>query len=148
MESEMAHLIYSLLPMPPRKIVYIHPHESVKRCIDLMVDHDIGAVVVVDENNQLVGIVSERDIVRSCLHRCVDLNTGRVSEIVYSNVSILSPHDTVEKAMQIITQTKRRHLLIRENEEFLAILSIGDLLLHLLDDKARVIEHLEQYIHM
>ena len=143
----MAHLIYSVLPMPPRKIAYIHPNESVKKCIDLMVDLDIGAVVVVDEENKLVGIVSERDIVRSCLHKCVDLNTGKVSDIVYTKVSILSPHDTVEKAMQVITQTKRRHLLIRENDEFVAILSIGDLLFHLLDDKARVIEHLENYIN-
>ncbi|MBL7480049.1 CBS domain-containing protein [Legionella bononiensis] len=143
----MAHLIYSVLPMPPRKIVYIHPNESVKKCIDLMVDMDIGAVVVVDSENKLIGIVSERDIVRSCLHQCVDLNAGKVSDVVFTKVSILSPHDTVEKAMQVITQTKRRHLLIRENDEFLAILSIGDLLLHLLDDKARVIEHLEHYIH-
>ncbi|KTD47582.1 CBS domain-containing protein [Legionella quateirensis] len=143
----MAHLIYSVLPMPPRKIVYIHPNESVKKCIELMVDLDIGAVVVVDAENKLIGIVSERDIVRSCLNKCVDLNKGKVSDVVFTNVSILSPHDTVEKAMQVITQTKRRHLLIRENDEFLAILSIGDLLFHSLDDKARVIEHLENYIH-
>ncbi|CAM3036546.1 CBS domain-containing protein [Legionella worsleiensis] len=143
----MAQLIYSILPMPPRKIVYIHPNESVKHCINLMVEQDIGAAVVIDEDKQLVGIVSERDIVRSCLHRCIDMNTGRVSDVVYTSPSILSPHDTVEKAMQVMSQTKRRHILIREDKEFLAILSIGDILVHLLEDKARVIEHLEHYIH-
>ncbi|WP_298623613.1 CBS domain-containing protein [uncultured Legionella sp.] len=143
----MAQLIYSVLSMPPRKIVTIHPDERVKKCIDLMADLDIGAVVVLDHEQKLAGIVSERDIVRSCLHQCVDLNTGKVSDVMYTNVSILSPHDTVDKAMQVITQTKRRHVLIRENGEFLAIVSIGDLLFHLLDDNARVIEHLENYIH-
>lgn len=142
----MAHLIHSVLPVPPRKIIYIHKDEDIKKCIDLMVDLDIGAVVVVDNENKLVGIVSERDIVRSCLHKCVDLNSAKVVDVVYTKVSILSPHDTVEKAMQVITQTKRRHILIQENDDFVAILSIGDLLYHLLDDKARVIEHLENYI--
>lgn len=142
----MAHLIHSVLPMPPRKIVYIHPDESLTKCIDLMANMDIGAVVVVDEENKLVGIVSERDIVRSCLHQCVDLNTAKVSDVVYTKVSILSPHDTIDKAMHVISQTKRRHLLIREHDQFVAIISIGDLLFHLLDDNARVIKHLEQYI--
>lgn len=146
MEFEMAHLIHSVLPNPPRKIVYIHPDDTVKKSIDLMNDLDIGALVVVDTENKLVGIVSERDIVRSCLHQCLDLNSAKVSEVVFTQVTILSPHDTVERAMQAITETKRRHILICENGEFLAILSIGDLLYHLLDDKARVIEHLEHYI--
>ena len=142
----MAHLIHNVLPVPPRKIVYVHPDDFVKKCIDMMAELDIGALVVVDNDNKLVGIVSERDIVRSCLHKCLDLNLSKISEVVYKDVTILSPHDTVDKAMQVITQTKRRHILIRENGEFVAILSIGDLLFHLLDNKSREIEHLETYI--
>ena len=143
----MAHLIHSVLPEKPRKIIYIHPDDSVKKCIDLMVNHDIGALVIIDDDHQLVGIVSERDIVRGCLDAAKDLNTTKASEIAYKKISILSPHDVVEKAMQVITDSKRRHILIRENEEYVAILSIGDLLNHILDDKTRVIEHLENYIH-
>ena len=63
----MAHLIYSVLPIPPRKIIYIKPDDSVKKCIDLMTKLDIGALVVVDEGDKLIGIVSERDIIRFCL---------------------------------------------------------------------------------
>lgn len=144
----MADLIHNALPTPRRNIVYIHPDDSVKKSIDMMTEYDIGALVVVDNDNQLVGIVSERDIVRSCLHQCINLETGRVSDVVHKNVTILSPNDVVEKAMQAMTATKRRHVLIRdENNEFVAILSIGDLLYHLLEDKARVIEQLENYIH-
>ena len=142
----MAHLIHSVLPVPPRKIVYIHPEDTVKKCIDLMVNLNIGALVVVDNDNNLIGIVSERDLVQTFFHQSLDLNTAKVADVVFKKVTILSPHDTVDRAMQAITETKRRHILIRENDEFLAILSIGDLLFHLLDDKARVIEHLENYI--
>lgn len=144
----MADLIHTVLPLPKREIVYIHPEESIKKCIDLMTELDIGALVVVDKHNKLVGIVSERDIVRSCLHRCVNLDTGLVADVVYKDVTILSPHDIIEKAMQAMTTTKRRHVLIRDdNGEFIAILSIGDLLYHLLEGKDRTIEHLEKYIY-
>jgi CBS domain-containing protein len=142
----MADLIHNVLPMPPRPIIYVMPDDSIKKCIDLMTELDIGAVVCLDDKNKLIGIVSERDIVRTCLHECIDLNTAKVLDVVYKKITILSPHDSVEDAMQAITDTKRRHILIRENHEFLAILSIGDLLFHILDGKARVIEHLEQYI--
>ncbi|HAU2083525.1 TPA: CBS domain-containing protein, partial [Legionella pneumophila] len=77
----------------------------------------------------------------------LSLETAKVSDVVYTNVTILSPHDSVEKAMQVITETKRRHVLIQEEGELLAIFSIGDLLYHVLEDKLRVIEHLENYIH-
>lgn len=143
----MAYLIHNVLPVPPRKIAFIHPNDTVKKSIELMNDLDIGALVVTDDKKKLHGIISERDIVRSCLHKCLDLNTAKVSDVVYTQVTILSPHDAVEKAMQAMTDTKRRHVLICEDGEFIAILSIGDLLYHLLEDKSRVIEYLQQYIH-
>lgn len=143
----MAHLIHSILPVPPRKIAYIHPEDSVKKCIKLMVEKDIGALVVFDNDSNLIGIVSERDILRYYFHQGLNLETAKVLDVVYTDVSILSPHDSVEKAMQVITETKRRHVLIQEEGELLAILSIGDVLYHILEDKMRVIEHLENYIH-
>lgn len=144
----MAELLHSVIPEPRREIVYIHPEDSIRKCIDLMSDLDIGALVVVDEHDNLVGMVSERDIVRSCLHQCVSMDKGKVSDVVFKEVTILSPHDVVEKAMQAMTKTKRRHILIRDEKgDFIAIVSIGDLLYHLLDNKARIIEHLENYIH-
>lgn len=143
----MAHLIHSVLPSPQRKIVSISPDESVKKCLQLMNEHNIGALVVMDEHNKVLGIVSERDIIRSSLKPGFNLDDTKVADVFCKEVSILHPHDHVEKAMQAITSTKRRHVLIYEKDQLIAILSIGDLLFHLLEDKARVIEHLEHYIH-
>ncbi|MGL6028928.1 MAG: CBS domain-containing protein [Legionella sp.] len=142
----MTDLIHNVLPQSPRPIAYIHPDNSVKECIAKMVELDIGALVVLDDNEQLQGIVSERDIVRSCLAKS-SLEQTKACEIAFKDVTILSPHDPIEKAMQVMTATKRRHILIRDNNALIAILSIGDLLHHMLEDKARVIEHLEHYIH-
>lgn len=143
----MANLIHNVLPRLRRKFVHVNPGDSVKQCINMMSALDIGALVVLD-NNQLVGIVSERDIVRSCLDKCVNLEKAKVSDVMHKEVTILSPNDVVEKAMHAMTVTKRRHVLIRdENDELIAILSIGDVLCYLLEDKSRMIEHLENYIH-
>ncbi|KTC85365.1 MULTISPECIES: CBS domain-containing protein [Legionella] len=142
----MAHLIYSALSEPRRPIVYVSPKTTVSQCIKLMIKENIGAVVVLERNN-LIGMVTERDIVRSCLYRDLDPLKTTVADVAFSNISVLNLFDPIEKAMETITETKRRHVLIEENGKLVAILSIGDLLFHLLEDKIRVIEQLENYIH-
>ncbi len=143
----MAYLIHNVLPVPPRQITYITSEVSVKSCIEQMTDLNIGALVVVDAKKKLIGIVSERDVLRECLYKGLNADSTKASQIVYQNVTILSSRDTVESAMKAITDTKRRHILIQEGDELIAIISIGDLMYHLLEDKARVIEHLENYIY-
>lgn len=142
----MAHLIYSVLPQPRRPIVYVHSKVTVAQCIDMMTKQDIGALVIRDDD-KLIGMVTERDIIRACLHQGLDLHEATAGDVAYSAVSVLNLFDPVEKAMEVITQTKRRHVLVAEHGELVAILSIGDLLFHLLEDKSRVIEQLENYIH-
>lgn len=143
----MAHLIYSVLPNPLRPITFVEPLVSVAKCVAIMAEQDIGALVVRD-GSKIIGIVSERDILRSCLNKKLPPTRTKAIDIANKEVSFLSSSEPVEKAMEVMTQTKRRHVLIREEGELIAILSIGDLLFHLLDDKAREIEHLENYIRM
>ncbi len=142
----MANLIHSFLPQPRRPIVYIHPDVSVAQCVAMMVQDNIGALVVTDDDNVL-GIVSERDVVRSLVHKGLSAASTKVSDVLHSDVTVLESSDTVERAMEAITYTKRRHILIAEEGQIIAILSIGDIMFHLLEDKARVIEQLENYIH-
>lgn len=142
----MANLIYSALPEPRRPIVYVHSKVTVAQCIDMMIKNHIGALVV-REGEHVLGLVSERDIINACLHHNLDLNKTTAADVVYRDVSFLNLFDTVEKAMEVITNTKRRHVLVEEQGELVAILSIGDLLYHLLEDKTYIIEQLENYIH-
>lgn len=143
----MADLIYSVLPRPRRAITYVGPDLTIEECVDLMTKEDIGALVVCN-GSTILGMISERDIIRNCLEARLDPAKTRVSDIIFPNVSLLDINDPVEKAMEVITRTKRRHVLVTEEGHLIAILSIGDLLYHLLEDKMRVIEHLENYIHM
>ncbi len=141
----MANLIHSILPNPRRPITYIHPDISFAQSIEIMVGENIGALVVGDEDN-IIGILSERDVVRSLVTTELP-PLAKVSDVLHADVTVLQSSDTVEMAMEAITYTKRRHVLIAEKGKIIAILSIGDLLFHLLEENKRVIEQLENYIH-
>ena len=142
----MTRLILSVLPKPRRPISYVYPDVAIKQCVETMVEQDIGALVISDDYNVL-GILSERDIIRHCVMPGLDINKTTAQEVCCANVTILKIEDTVEKAMQVITATKRRHVLVEEQGQVVAIVSIGDILFSLLEDNQRVIEQLENYIH-
>ena len=142
----MSNLIHSILPKPARPIIYVHPDMSVHQCIDMMQHENIGALVVTDDENFL-GIVSERDVVYGFSKKGKELLESPVSEILWANVAVLKPTDTVETAMAIIIETKRRHVLVAESGKLVAIVSIGDLLNSILADRTRTIKELENYIH-
>ena len=141
----MSHLLHNILHTSRQKLETVSPDTTIAECIDIIKKKDIGALVVMD-NDDLLGILSERDIIRSAFHLGVNFDQMQAADVVFKAVSVLNEHDSVEKAMQVITETKRRHLLIKENGKYVAIISMGDLLFHLLDDDMRVIQHLEKYI--
>lgn len=143
----MANIIHSALPNPRRPIIYIEPSLNAKACVSLMTSHNIGALVVCREDKKLIGMLTEREVVRNCVHQGLNPSQTQAQDIAYTEVSILDINDPLEMAMETMTRTKRRHLLVREHGELIAVLSIGDLLFHLLEEKARVIQHLENYIH-
>lgn len=142
----MANRLYSVLNRPRGQFARVHPDVSIAQCVQIMTSGDIGALVVMDEYN-IMGIVSERDIVRNLVHKGLNANETKVGDILCARISILDINDTVEAAMQVITDTRRRHLLVAEEGNVVDILSIGDVLFYLLEDHKRTIEHLEQYIH-
>lgn len=141
----MSQLLFNLLPALRGRIETIAPDASIQECINRMISQDIGALVVM-EGEELIGIVSERDIIRHCCQQDRDFCHIKAGEIAYKQVTILNERDTVEKAMQVVIATKRRHILLCEGKKLVAIISIGDLLYYLLAEDGRVIEHLEKYI--
>lgn len=142
----MTRLIFSLLPTPRRPITYVYPDVVIKQCIETMGVENIGALVVADEEN-VIGILSERDIIRHCLMDNYDTSRITAREVCCADISILQVEDSIEKAMEVISQTKRRHLLVEEQGKTVAIVSIGDILFNFLEDNRRIIEQLKNYIH-
>ena len=122
------------------------PSDSLADAVDLLVGHNIGSLVVL-ERGEMVGIITERDILRACAGGKTPLNRFPVSSSMTANPFTARLSDTIEDAMDLITEKRIRHLPIVENDELVGLVSIGDLVKarqHL----AEVENHyLKSYIH-
>ncbi|PPT60887.1 CBS domain-containing protein [Xanthomonas arboricola] len=118
---------------------------AVIEAIRLMADKGIGAVLVMD-GPRLVGIVSERDYARKVVLRDRASSTTSVADIMSTQVVTVSPSDTVERCMQLMTDGRFRHLPVVENGRVQGVISIGDLVKAVIENQQRDIDQLQRYI--
>ncbi|MGD9592515.1 MAG: CBS domain-containing protein [Candidatus Berkiella sp.] len=104
----------------------ISPSESGFECATIMNRHGVGALLVM-ENNKLVGIISERDLIRKLLGTTTDPKSVTVAQLMTKDPVTVPPSTTVQEAMKIITEKRFRHLPVMENNQLVGVISIGDL---------------------
>jgi len=110
----------------------ITPDKTLRQAARLMDKHRIGALVVVDQAGQVVGILSERDIIRFAAHHTAVFDVP-VSKAMTKKVVSGSPDDDVKAVMRTMTEKRFRHLPILEQGQLVGMISIGDLLKELLN---------------
>ena len=108
--------------------------------------HNIGAVPILDSEGKLKGIFSERDLMRRCIAKELDLKTTLVEEVMTKEVIVIESQDTPEYCMQILKQEKIRHIPVIEETRLIGVISIEDLLLYDMQLKEEKIEMLNSYI--
>ncbi|MEA9555364.1 CBS domain-containing protein [Xanthomonas nasturtii] len=118
---------------------------AVIEAIRLMAEKGIGAVLVMD-GQRLAGIVSERDYARKVVLRDRSSATTSVAEIMSSQVVTVSPSETVERCMQLMTDGRFRHLPVVENGRVHGVISIGDLVKAVIEAQRQDIDQLQRYI--
>ena len=123
----------------------IGPDDSVLEALKLLAEKNIGALPVV-ENNQVVGIVSERDYARKLVLKGRSSAATPVREIMSAPVITVEPKHNLEYCMNQMTNLHLRHLPVVSNGELLGLLSIGDLVKETIAKQANLILQLEQYI--
>ena len=126
-------------------VISIHPDATVYETIARMVEHNVGAIVVL-EDGKLSGIFTERDYLRRVVLQGRSTESTPVSEVMTSDVITVDPETTVEECMQMMTQHKCRHLPVMREGALSGIISIGDCVKQISRSAEARVEDLTNYI--
>jgi CBS domain-containing protein len=135
----------TILKHKPAGFIAVAPDTRVAQVVALLAEKHIGAVMVT-ENNQLVGILSERDVVRTLAAHgplTLDMTTA---ELMTRNPSTATPDITVEHAMGMMTQGRFRHLPIVADGQLIGLVSIGDVVKAMIEQSQQEVETLRTYV--
>ncbi len=138
-------VVQDILKVKGGEVWSIAPDTSVGEALKLMTEHNIGALLVTEEERP-VGIFSERDLARGLVgYGDFSLNTP-VSKLMTSPVITVTPTTTIEACMEMMTDKRIRHLPVMDKGSLAGIISIGDVVKGMLTYKDNTIRHLEDYI--
>jgi len=129
-----------------RTVITIGPSDSVLTAIKKLVDNDIGALPVCDAQGTILGIVSERDLLKESVQRGKSLGSIKIKDVMITNVIIGVPDDDLDYVMDIMTQRGIRHLPIMEGPELRSMISIRDVVDELLRQSKAQVRFLSDYI--
>lgn len=137
--------IRKLLEYKGHDVWSISPDDSVYDALLLLAEKNIGALVVLEEG-ELVGIISERDYARKIVLLGKTSIQTPVHEIMTEAVISIGPESTIEEAMALMTDKRIRHLPVTEASKIIGVISIGDLVKSIIADQEFMIAQLEKYI--
>jgi len=138
----------SILQKKGDVVFQIQPDKHLCDCIKLLNAKRIGALMVIDKDNNIHGIVSERDILRTAFDAKGQMCDMLVSDIMTPKAKLITAtmEDKIEVIMESMTNNKIRHIPIMDNEKLLGIVSIGDIVKTLLDVAVTENKHMKDYI--
>ena len=129
-----------------RQIWTISKDQSVRQALILMSEKNIGAIIIVDNNDFPVGIFSERDYARKVILKGKSSKDTLLDEVMTKELITVNRDYKIDQCMEIMTEKRIRHLPVLENKKIVAIISIGDVLKIMIKEQKKLIDHLQKFI--
>ena len=138
--------VKTILSTKGNDVVTIDPTATLDAAVRILTERKIGALVVLGADRRVIGILSERDIVRALSEQGAGALNAPLGQVMTRNVVNCAESDTVSAIMERMTTGKFRHLPVVEQDRLIGIVSIGDVVKHRLNEMERDTEALRDYI--
>jgi CBS domain-containing protein len=137
--------VRNILEAKGRAVFSVEPNVMVLKAIELMCEKNIGGLLIV-EKGKLAGIFTERDYARKLILKGKSSKDTPIGELMTPNPFTVTPDSSIDDCMKLMTDKFIRHLPVMENGELIGMISIGDVVRHVINEQKDIIEHLEHYI--
>lgn len=138
--------VAAIITRKNRPVVTVSPDSSVINALQIMAEKNIGSVVVMENENYL-GIITERDYSRKVILKGKDSSSTKVAEIMSTDLPSVKPDDTVEHCMQLMTIKNIRYMPVFEKTKLAGIISMSDVVKETILAQKETINHLQSYIN-
>jgi len=129
-----------------RQIWTISKDQSVMQALILMSEKNIGAIIIVDNNDFPIGIFSERDYARKIILKGKSSKDTLLDEVMTKELITITRDYKIDQCMEIMTEKNIRHLPVLENKKIVGMISIGDVLKIMIKEQKELIDHLQKFI--
>ena len=140
--------VSELLKLADRPVITIGTEETIQTAIDKLVEHNIGALPVCDEDNTVLGIITERDLLKESSLRIREIGRTQVREIMTKELAICTEEDELNYVMDTMTQLRIRHMPIMRDLKLAGIISSRDIIESQLEDSKAKIRFLSDYTQL
>ena len=137
--------VKDILRIKGNHVYSVDPAIMVYKAIELMCEKNIGGLLIV-QHGKLEGIFTERDYARKLILKGKSSKDTPISDLMTRNPFTITPETSIEDCMDLMTGRKFRHLPVLEGDQLVGLVSIGDVVKHIIEEQKEIIEHLENYI--
>jgi len=138
--------VKNLLAEKSRDVITAKPTQTLKESMRVLLENRVSCLPVINEQNELIGIISDKDIFAAIFENVGVLETGQVADHMTQNLIVGLPEDRIDYIAGLMTKNKIRHIPIVHGEKIVGLISVGDVVKLQLDDKEIENRYLKSYI--
>ena len=138
--------VRNILQLKGNLVYTVSPDSSVYEALELLESKNLGSLVIIEDDGKLDGIFTERDYARKVILKGRSSKETLVRDIMTDDPIFVTPDTKIEECMKLMTDKFIRHLPVLENNQLVGLVSIGDLVKYIINQKDFIIENLEHYI--